>query len=94
MLTFAQSITIARRSIKAVSGIPVSEIGSNDTLDKCTISDDLRLKLMKRLACMSKEFGVPKLNHKLEIEALDEIVTSSTVNDFASAIEANAEANT
>jgi hypothetical protein len=94
MLTFAQSITIARRSIKTVSGIPVTQIGSNDTLDRCTISDDLRLRLVKRLACVSQEFGVPMHNHTLEIEALNEIVMSSTVNQFASAIEANAVPNT
>ena len=90
MLTFAQSITIARRSIKTVSGIPVTEIGSNQTLDQCAISDDLRLRLMKRLACVSEEFGVPRHNHTLEIEDLDDIGTASTVNEFASAIESNA----
>ena len=90
MLTFAQSIRIARRSIKVLSNIPVSEIDDNDTLDKCTISDELRVRLVKRLACESKEFGVRKFNHTLAIEDLDEIDNSSTVGDFASAIEANA----
>ena len=90
MLTFAQSITIARRSIKTVSNLPVSEIDDNDTLDKCTISDDLGVRLVKRLACESKEFGVKKHNHTLAIEDLDGIDSSSTVGEFAEAIEANA----
>lgn len=90
MLTFAQSIRIARRSIKAVSNIPVSEIDDKDTLDKCTISDDLRVRLVKRLACESEEFGVKKFKHTLAIEDLDGIDSSSTVGDFASAIEDNA----
>jgi hypothetical protein len=90
MLTFAQSITIARRSVKAVSGIPVSEIDDNDTLDKCTISEEERVRLVKRLACESKEFGVKKHEHALAIEDLDDIGSSSTVGDFATAIEDNA----
>lgn len=90
MLTFAQSLTIARRCIKAVSNIPVSEIDVEDTLDKCTISDDVRLRLVKRLACESKEFGVQKFNHTLAFADLDSIDSSSTVGDFASAIEEKA----
>jgi len=90
MLTFAQSITIARRSIKVLSNIPVSEIDVEDTLDKCTISEEPRVRLLKRLACESKEFGVKKHKHTLAIEALDEIDSASSVGDFAKAIEDNA----
>lgn len=90
MLTFAQAITIARRSVKTVSGIPVSQINTEDTLDKCTISEEVRVRLVKRLACESHEFGVKKFNHTLAIEDLDGIDSSSTVGDFAKAIEDNA----
>ena len=90
MLTFAQALTIARRSIKTVSNIPVAEINVEDTLDKCTISDEPRVRLVKRLACESKEFGVKRYNHTLAIEDLDAIDSSSTVGDFAKAIEDNA----
>lgn len=90
MLTFAQSITIARRSVKTVSGIPVSEIDDNDTLDKCTISEEVRVRLVKRLAIESEEFGVKKHKHTLAVGDLDGIDSSSTVGEFAQAIKDNA----
>jgi hypothetical protein len=90
MLTQAQSVTIARRSIKALSGIPVKDIRDSHTLDRLTISDDLRVRLVKRLAIESEEFGVKKFNHTLAIEDLDAIDSSSTVGEFAQAIKDNA----
>ena len=90
MLTQAQSVTIARRSIKTLSGIPVTEIRDNHTLDRLTISDELRVRLLKRLAIESNEFGVKKFDHTLAIEDLDDIDSSSTVGDFAQAIKDNA----
>ena len=91
MLTFAQSITIARRSIKAVSGINIGDIDQNDTLERAGIADPDGLRLVKRLACLSQEFGVPKFNHELAFAALDEIQNDSIVRDFANAIQENAE---
>jgi hypothetical protein len=91
MLTFAQAITIARRSVKALSGISVSEINLDDTLDKCTVSEEPRVRLVKRLACESNEFGVEKYKHTLAFETLDDIDSSSTVGEFAKAIEDNAQ---
>src|SRR5215213_8666124 len=86
MLTQAQSITIARRSIKALSGILVKDILDSHTLDRLTISDDLRVRLVKRLAIESHEFGVRKFDHTLAIEDLDDIGSSSTVGELAQAI--------
>jgi len=91
MLTAAQSLTIARRSVKTLSGIPVNKIKDSDSLDRCTISDELSVRLVKRLAIESQEFGVKKFNHTLAIEALDGIDSSSTVGEFAQAIKDNAQ---
>ena len=93
MLTFAQSLTIVRRSIKAVAGTNVTDIDPEDTLEKAGIPDaDVGLRMVKRLACLSGEFGVPKFDHELDFNALSAIGISSTVGDFADTIQANAKA--
>lgn len=91
MLTAAQSATIARRSVKALSGIPVNKINDNHSLDRCTISDELSVRLVKRLAIESQEFGAKRFNHTIAIEDLDGIDSSSTVGEFAQAIKDNAQ---
>lgn len=83
MLSVAQTMTIARRSIKTVTGINVANIDQNDTLEKDGVVDSLGLRLIKRLACESGEFGVPAFDHELSIEDLGAISTGSTVKDFA-----------
>ena len=92
MLTFAQSITVVRRSIKAVAGTNVGDIDQNDTLEKAGIPDaDVGLRMVKRLVCLSKEFGVPKYGHTLDFNTLSTIAISTTVGDFADKIQANAQ---
>jgi hypothetical protein len=90
-LTFAESASIARRSIKAVSGTNVEDIMLNDTIDRSGIPDSDGLRLAKRLACQSKEFGAPKFGHRLAFEDLASIENDSTVRDYADEIQANAE---
>ena len=90
MLTFAQAITIARRSIKTVSGTNVGDIDQNDIFDMVGVPDDTGLRLVKRLACESMEFGAPKYMHSLDITSLATITTGSTVGDFADRIKEKA----
>lgn len=90
-LNFGESASIARRSIKAVSGTNVQDILLNDTIDRAGIPDADGLRLAKRLACESREFGAPKFGHRLAFEALESIENDSTVRAFMEEIQANAE---
>jgi hypothetical protein len=91
MLTFAQSLLIARSSIEAGGGANIGNIDQNDTLDKAGIPDPIGLRGVKRLACESTEFGAPNFDHTLDFNALSGIDNSSTVGDFADKIQANAQ---
>jgi hypothetical protein len=91
MLTFVQSFAIARRAIKAIGGTKVEDIDQNDTIERAGIPDpELGLRAVKRLVCISKEFGVPKYKHKIEFDSLSTVSIATTVGDFADVIQANA----
>lgn len=90
MLTFAQSLTIVRRSIKAVAGTNVTDIDPEDTLERAGVPDPEGVRLVKRLVCLSNEFGVPKYDHELDFSALSGIDPSTKVGDFADTVQAKA----
>lgn len=90
MLTFAQSLTIVRRSIKAIAGTNVGDIDQNDSLSRAGVPDPEGVRLVKRLVCLSNEFGVPKYDHELDFNTLSAIDSSSTVGDFADIVQAKA----
>lgn len=81
MLSGAQAIRVARETIERVSGTKVETV--HQTLRSCGILDEEKLDQVKRLACGSRELGVPRYGHVLEIRYLHGIKTTSTVMEFA-----------
>ena len=69
----------------------MEDIDQNDSLSRAGVPDPEGVRLVKRLACLSQEFGVPKYDHKLDFNALSAIDSSSKVGDFADKIQAKAQ---
>jgi len=81
MLTFAQSITISRRCIKAVTN--ANDIVQEDILDSLGVTEGDMLELLKRAICVSESIGVPSKGHTLDIEKLGGIDSGSTVRQLS-----------